>query len=359
MPLQSAAVSVVAEKARAWAEIDLGALARNLAWLRERAGGRRVIAVVKANGYGHGAVSVSSALVRAGADALAVVTLEEARELRVAGLSAPILLLNGPLTPEQADELLALRVVPTLTTTAQLQAVEAAAGRAGVSATRHEKLDTGMGRLGFRPDGLSPLLDRLRSAPAVMLEGVMSHLAEADDPRSAGTERQRKVFAELVARVRDAGFDPEWVDEPAWREAETVVLPYEVFTEDNGRAPVVTRCKLTFAQDALYFACEAARATRILTLPIGYADGLPRAAGNKLEVGHRGRRVRLVGRVSCDLATVDVGPEAEGEAGDEVLIFGRSRDLEIRVEELAAAVGTISYEVLVRIGDRIPRIPVL
>ncbi|MEE9278783.1 MAG: alanine racemase C-terminal domain-containing protein, partial [Myxococcota bacterium] len=102
---------------------------------------------------------------------------------------------------------------------------------------------------------------------------------------------------------------------------------------------------------------EAARATRILTLPIGYADGLPRAAGNKLEVGHRGRRVPLVGRVSCDLATVDVGPEAEGEAGDEVLIFGRGRDLEIRVEELAAAVGTISYEVLVRIGDRIPRIP--
>ncbi|MEE9281632.1 MAG: alanine racemase, partial [Myxococcota bacterium] len=295
MPLQSAAVSVVAEKARAWAEIDLSALARNLAWLRERAGGRRVIAVVKANGYGHGAVSVARALVRAGAAALAVVTLEEARELRVAGLSAPILLLNGPLTPEQADELLALRVVPTLTTTAHLQAVEAAAGRAGVRAPVHVKLDTGMGRLGFQPDGLSPLLDRLRSAPAVVLEGVMSHLAEADDPRSAGTERQRKVFAELLARVRDAGFDPEWVhlDNSAGvvrgpSPSTTAIRPGLMLygadpTLEGGHAldPVMTlyaracQAKEVPAGTRIGYGgtFEAARATRILTLPIGYADG--------------------------------------------------------------------------------------
>ena len=198
------------ETARAWAEIDLGALLRNYEKLREQAQGRRVIGVVKANAYGHGAVVVSRALERAGCDALAVVTLEEARELRQASIRAPILLLTGPLTPAHADELLALQVVPTLMRAQHLEAVAAAAKRAGVRAPVHLKLDTGMGRLGFLPEDLTAILERLGSSPEVRLDGVMSHLAEADDSSSTVTERQRKLFGELLAQVRSAGFEPVW-----------------------------------------------------------------------------------------------------------------------------------------------------
>ena len=371
-------VKVTEEKARAWAEIDLGALQRNYAQLRQQARDRRVIAVVKANAYGHGVVPVSHALVRAGCDALAVVTLEEARELRQASIRAPILLLAGPLTPQHADELLALQVVPTLLRLQHLEAVAAAAKRAGVRAPVHLKLDTGMGRLGFLPRDLTPILERLGSTPEVGLEGVMSHLAEADDPSSAVTERQRKLFGELLAQVRDAGFEPEWthIDNSAGivRGATpdtTAVRPGLALygadpTLEGGHAleAVMTLCaRVCLAKDVpagmrigYGGTYETPDATRILTLPIGYADGLPRAAGNRLQVGHRGRRVPLVGRVSCDLATVDVGRVGEGQEGDEVLLFGRRAALELRVEELALAADTISYEILVRIGPRIPRV---
>ena len=366
------------ERARAWSEIDLGALLRNYSRLRQQALDRRVIAVVKANAYGHGAVPVSRALERAGCDALAVVTLEEARELRQAAIRAPILLLAGPLTPGHADELLALQVVPTLMCAAHLEAVAAAAKRAGVRASVHLKLDTGMGRLGFLPQDLTAILERLGSTPEVELEGVMSHLAEADDPSSAVTERQRKLFGELLAQVRDAGFEPEWthLDNSAGivrgaTSGTTAVRPgLALFGADptceGGHAlePVMTLCaRVCQAKDVpagtrigYGGTYETPAATRILTLPIGYADGLPRAAGNHLQVGHRGRLVPLVGRVSCDLATVDVGRSGEGQEGDEVLLFGQRDALELRVEQLAQAANTIAYEILVRIGPRIPRL---
>jgi alanine racemase len=368
----------VEQKTRAWAEIDLEALARNCGWLRDRAAGRRLIAVVKANAYGHGAVPVSRALVRAGCDALAVVTLEEARELREARISAPLLLLTGPLTPEQGDELLALRVVPTLTQSEQLEVMQSAAQRAGVRAPVHLKLDTGMGRLGFLPGDLSAILERLAAAEDLVLDGVMSHLAEVDDPISAVTERQRKVFGELLAKIREAGFDPDWIhldnsagvvrgSTPGTNAVRPGLMLYgadPTLEGGNELEPVMTLCtRVCQAKDVSAGArigyggtFEAAGPTRILTLSIGYADGLPRAAGNRFRVGHRGRRVPLVGRVSCDLATVDTGPGGEGKVGDEVLLFGRRDGLEIRVEELAEAVGTISYEILVRIGERIPRL---
>ncbi len=371
-------MKVTEEKARAWAEIDLGALLRNYERLREQARDRRMIAVVKANAYGHGAVPVSRALEGAGCDALAVVTLEEARELRQASIRAPILLLAGPLTPEHAEELTALQVVPTLTGGQHLEMVAAAAKRAGVRAPVHLKLDTGMGRLGFLPADLTGILERLSSTREIELQGVMSHLAEADDVSSAVTERQRKLFGELLAQVRDAGFDPEWthLDNSAGvvrgaTPGTTAIRPGLALygadpTLEGGHALEVVMtlvARVCQAKDVpagtrigYGGTYEARDATRILTLPIGYADGLPRAAGNRLQVGHRGHRVPLVGRVSCDLATVDCGRARDGREGDEVLLFGRRDGLELRVEELARAADTISYEILVGIGPRIPRV---
>ena len=365
-------------RSRAWAEIDLGALARNYRTIRARAAGKRVIAVVKANGYGHGAVLVSRALAAGGCDAFAVISVDEAAELRAAGIRAPILVLGGALTPAEADRALALELEPVVSRPEVVDWLEAAAARAGRELRLQLELDTGMGRLGVLPEDLEPMLERVSRARRVRLSGVMSHLACADDAASPETERQRKLFVELVARVRAAGFAPEWVhmDNSAGVArgttpgADAVRPGISLFGVDPtlegvfALDPVMSLCarvvhaKTVAAGTPIGYAgaFRAPERTRILTLAIGYADGLPRAAGSHVSVGVRGRRAPLVGRVSCDLATVAVPADDPSAPGDVALVFGRRDGLVVPVEELARAVGTISYEVLVRIGPRVPRL---
>ncbi|HKC51486.1 MAG TPA: alanine racemase [Myxococcota bacterium] len=365
-------------RGRAWAEIDLGALARNYRAIRARAGDKRVIAVVKANAYGHGALLATRALVGAGCDAFAVISVEEAAELRSAGVAEPVLVLGGVQSRADADAALALDVEAVVSRVEALDWLEAAAGRAGRVARFQLELDTGMGRLGVLPDELPAFLERIAGARHARLSGVMSHLACADDAASPETGRQRKLFAELVARVRAAGLRPEWVhmDNSAGiargpSDGSDAVRPgislYGVDpTLEGGHAgePVMSLCarvvhaKTVAAGTPIGYAAEfrAAERTRILTLGIGYADGLPRAAGGRAAVAVRGRRAPLVGRISCDLATAAVPPDDPSAAGDVALVFGRRDGLDVPVEDLARAVGTISYEVLARIGPRVPRL---
>jgi len=365
-------------RARAWAEIDLGALARNFRAIRARARGRRVIAVVKANGYGHGAALCTRALEAEGCDAFAVISVEEAAELRAAGVRAPLLVLGGPVAPPDADRLLELDAEPVVSRPEVVDWLEAAAARAGRAFRFQLELDTGMGRLGVLPGDLHAMLARVSHVQRVKLAGVMSHLACADDAQSPETARQRALFAELVARVREAGFAPEWThldnsagivrgptpDSDAVRPG---IALYGVDpTLEGGHAlePVMSLCarvvhaKTVAAGTPIGYAAayRAPERVRILTLALGYADGLPRAAGGRIEVGVGGRRARLVGRVSCDLATVAVPADDRTAAGDVALVFGRRGGLEVPVAELARAVDTISYEVLVRIGPRVPRL---
>jgi alanine racemase len=366
-------------KSRAWAEIDRGALVRNLDAIRARADGRRVIAVVKADAYGHGARTVARTLAEAGCDAFAVATIDEALELRDAGVRELILLLTGLLEPGDADQALARDVTPVVSRLESLAWLEAAAARAGREAPFQLKLDTGMGRLGLAPDDLPAFLARLRSAKGVRLDGVMSHLAEADDATSAETERQRALFAAGVARVRAAGYDPAWihVDNSAGiargaTPGTNAVRPgLSLWGADplleggNALEPVMSlfaricHAKVVPAGTKIGYGGEfiARETSRIFTLAIGYADGLPRAVGGKVEIGWRGRRIPLVGRVSCDLASAAAPGDEAIEPGDAVLIFGRGADgLVIPVEEIARAANTVAYEILARIGPRIPRI---
>ena len=365
-------------RTRAWAEIDRGALVRNFRAIRARAGGRRLIAVVKADAYGHGAVMVARALAADGCDAFAVISVDEALELRDAGVREPILVLGGLLEPGEADTALARDVTPVVSRVETLDWLARAAARASRPAAFHLKLDTGMGRLGLVPEDLPLFLERLREATSVRLAGVMTHLAEADDALAPATERQRVTFSELVARVRAAGFAPDWihVDNSAGiargaTPGTNAVRPglwlwgaEPMLAGGNALEPVmslfarVCHTKTVRAGTKIGYGGDfvARETSRILTLAIGYADGLPRAVGGKVEVGWRGRRVPLVGRVSCDLATAAVPGAEPAEPGDAVLIFGRSGALEIPVEEVARAAGTISYEILARIGPRVPRI---
>lgn len=346
-----------------------------------------MIAVVKANAYGHGAVPVSRALAAAGGAALGVATLAEARELREAGVSLPILLLEGLHSPDEADEVLGLDLVPMVGALEDLAALGAAAARAGSGARArrpvalHLKLDTGMSRLGLLPDQLEPALDVLDATPALRLTGLASHLASADDARAATTAAQRTRFAAALAHVRARGFAPDevHVDNSAGvvhgptTGTTAVRVGLSLYggdpTREGGQAlePVMTlltrvvRVALVPAGTDVGYggAHTTERATRIVTLPLGYADGLPRAAGGRFSIGLGDRRLPLVGRVSMDLATADAGPPDPGdpiEPGREVLVFGRRASLTIRVEELAAALGTIPYEVMVGIGPRVPRV---
>jgi alanine racemase len=366
-------------RGRTWAEIDLEALRRNLAWIRGRAGRRRVIAVVKANAYGHGALPVARALVEAGVEALAVATLDEARELRGAGESGEILLLSNSGLPEDADAIVSLGLVPLLWSPEAIDALESAAARAGVKHPVHLKVDTGMSRLGVPVAALDEVLARLSRSAHLDLSGVASHLADADDPHAATIELQRERFGAAVGRVRERGFDPSWVhldNSPGIvhgpSEGTNAVRPGLAL---YGADPTLERsCSLEPVMTLLTRVIQAKRVpagtrvgyggtyvagrdTQLLTLPIGYADGLPRAAAGHFSVGVDDRRLPLAGRISMDLASVDAGPDGDVKVGQEVLVFGRKGELTIGAEQLADAVGTIAYEVLVGIGARVPRVP--
>jgi alanine racemase len=366
------------EQNRAWAEIDHGALARNFRAIRARAGERRVIGVVKANAYGHGALAVSRTLVGLGCDALAVISVDEAEELRAGGVRAPILVLGGVLAASEADRALALEVWPVVSRVESLDWLAAAAARAGKDVPFHLKLDTGMGRLGLAPSDLPALLDKLRAMKRVKLDGVMSHLARADDASAPDTARQRAEFTELAARVRAAGHSPRWLHldnsagiargaTPGTNAIRPGIWLYGIDpTLEGGHAlePVMSLCarvchaKTIEAGTSIGYGGDfrASARTRLLTLPIGYADGLPRSAGGKVDVAVRGVRARLVGRVSCDLVTIALPEGNPSGVGDVALLFGRRDGFALPVEELAHAVGTISYEILVRIGPRVPRV---
>jgi alanine racemase len=338
-----------------------------------------MIAVIKANAYGHGAVPVARALVGAGVDALAVATLGEARELRAAGQSGEILLLSSSGVPADADAIVSLRLVPLLWSPEAIDALESAAARAGIRHPVHLKVDTGMSRLGAPLGVLDEVLARLSRAAHLELSGVASHLADADDPDAPATALQRERYAATVARVHERGFDPGWLhlDNSAGivhgpTEGTNAVRPGLAL---YGADPTLERsCSLEPVMTLLTRVLQAkrvpagtrvgyggtyvaSRETQILTLPIGYADGLPRAAGNHFSVGVAGRLLPLAGRVSMDFASADAGPDGDVKVGQEVLVFGRKGELTIGAEQLADAVGTVAYEILVGIGARVPRVP--
>ena len=365
-----------AAKSRAWAEIDLGALLRNYRWLKSRAGGRELIAVVKADAYGHGAVPVARALAAEGAGMLAVVTPGEARQLREAGVRTPILLLGALLDAREVELCLDLDLDLAATRLEALELFSACARRAGRPARVHLKVDTGMGRVGLAPSELPRAAESLRAGRWLELVGLMTHLAEADDVGSPQTERQRRGLGEALAGLRAAGLEPHWIhcDNSAgvargcWPEANAVRpgialygaqptlehgLPLEPVMSLRAR---VCHAKTVAEGEAVGYGGEyrATRPTRILTVALGYADGFPRAASG-YRLGAGGERLPLAGRVSCDLICV-AADGARIEVGDELLVFGRDAGGSIPVEELADGSGTISYEILARIGARVPRV---
>ncbi len=359
-----------------WAEIDLSAVEHNVKeirrWVKPTA---KLCAVVKADGYGHGAVPTAKAVLKAGADCLAVAIVSEALELRQAGIDVPILIL-GYTPPEQAEIVIANDITQTVFSLEVAQALSAAAVRLGSTARVHIKVDTGMGRVGIRPQESGDFALKVAALPNIFIEGIYSHFAASDSSDKSFTLQQYKRFMAAVERVEARG-----IKIPVRHVANSAavldlpqthldmirpgIILYGLWPSDEVkhqldlRPAMKLKAQIGFVKSvpvgtpiSYGLAFYTQRQSRIATLPVGYADGWSRLLANRAKVLIKGQPAALVGRVCMDQCMVDVTEIPGVRAGEEALLFGGS---ELPVEEVARHMGTIHYEVICMIGKRVPR----
>ena len=383
------------------ARVDLAALKANFAAIHSyvsNENGRTppaIIGVVKANAYGHGAPRVALALQEAGATMLACADIEEGIVLRQAGVRVPILVF-GALSVSDLDGLFEFALTPTISTPGAARAVQAAAERRRSTIAYHLKIDTGMNRLGFRHDNLRRTLPELLASPSLKLEAVYTHFSSADVPESPvfNTQRERfdaawTVVEELRRESRTSSPEsrtanpaPRVVrhacnsaallrDSRVWFDAVRpglllygIVPPPLASTIDL--TPVMSLTSRVVAVKGLRpgegvgygWRYQASEPRSVAVVPAGYADGLDTRLCGRGHVLIRGRRVPIVGAVSMDMLTVDVTDLSEVRPGDEVVLLGRQGDeswQRIDAREMAAAIGTIPWEIVCRLGTRIER----
>jgi alanine racemase len=365
-----------------WAEIDLDALASNFRWVRRRVGeGVKVMAVVKADAYGHGAVGCARRLASEGADWFAVAIPEEGVELRRAGITQPILSLGGFW---EGQEKLCLQnaIVPVVYRLDMIEALDRAARVAQTVADVHLKIDTGMGRLGVRFDETGEFADAIRRFKHIRVDGVMTHFAAADNPAfDSFTDEQSARFRRAVEILRERGHKPTFEDmansagtfaHPAswgnlvrpggvlyglWRD---ILPPADETPRLRPVMSVRTRIALlkrVLPGESLGYGCtfKTTRETIVATLPIGYNDGYMRALSNRGRAMVRGRYVPVAGRISMDLTLLDVTDVPGVALSDRVTLMGTDGDLSITAEELAQTAGTLSYEITCGISARVQR----
>ncbi len=375
---------------QAWAEVDLGRVQHNAALLTRIVAPAKLCTVVKADGYGHGAIDVARAAISGGATSVGVALAEEAITLREAGIDAPILIFMEP--PEDAMEaLIAAGVTLSLYRPHAIAAANRAARRLQSTAPVHVKVDTGMHRVGADPADVLALCESIAEAPGLRLEGLWTHFAVADDPDDGFTQGQLDRFGLVTARLREAGITPSVLH--AANSAGAIAHPSSRFDlvrcgiasygyapsakvaailEDEARRvgdrdsldPVLS----LIAQVHLVRELEAGERvsygrtiplpndSRVAVVPLGYADGVTRRLGSEGgEVLIRGKRRRICGTVTMDQLIVDCGRDDVG-VGERVVLIGSQGDEEITADEWARRLGTIPYEVLCGIGPRVPRV---
>ncbi len=364
-----------------WAEIDLGAVRANVHALREHCAPAQLLAVVKADGYGHGAVPVARAALEAGAAALGVALVEEGIELREAGIDAPILVLSEPVA-EAAASVVGYGLTPVVYTLAGIDALaKAVADRGSHDRLRvHLKVDTGMHRVGCRVDEAVDLAAEVVDRHELELAGVCTHLAAADEPGNQFTAEQLARFHDVLATLRAHGLPTGIVhacntagalDWPAAR-FDLVRVGIGIYglapaDELEGRVELVPAMSVKArvshvksvpagARVSYGLRYETSRPSRIATVPIGYADGVPRELPHHGGVALvRGRRCPMAGTVTMDQLMLDVG-DLPVEVGDEVVLIGRQGDEEVTAASWARAMGTIAYTIVCGIGPRVPRV---
>jgi alanine racemase len=371
-----------------WAEVSVSALRQNYRTIAEYVGsGVTVCAVVKADGYGHGAIECAAALAGEGATWLGVTSLDEAIPLREEGIATRILLMTGFWRGEE-EEIVRLRLTPTVWESGQVELLERAAARLGVAQHAvHLKVDTGMGRLGAGLADLPGICAALKSSPHLKVEGVSTHIASSEVLDAPSVGEQLQSFESARRLLRECGFQPPLIHTAntsavishpeSWN---TMVRPglalygYHLPFERAGRTvsgrglrinikPVLTwKTRILSLRDMPagqaigYGGTYVTRArTRIAILPVGYADGLNRELSSKGRVLVREHYAPIVGRISMDLTTVDVTGIAGIEVADEVILLGSSDGLSVDAREHAELAHTIPYDILCAISKRVPR----
>ncbi|BBX74751.1 alanine racemase [Mycobacterium shinjukuense] len=367
--------------ALAEAVVDLGAIAHNVRVLREHAGHAQVMAVVKADGYGHGATQVARAALAAGAAELGVATVEEALALRAAGITAPVLAWLHPPGIDFGPALLG-DVQIAVSSVRQLDELLDAVRRTGRTATVTVKVDTGLNRNGVGPAQYPAMLTALRRAVAedtVRLRGLMSHMVYADQPDDSLNDVQARRFRDMLAQARERGVRFEVAH--LSNSSATMARPDLTFDlvrpgiavyglspvprlGDMGLVPAMTvKCAVALVKSiragegvSYGHTWVAPRDTTLALMPIGYADGVFRALGGRLQVLINGRRRPGVGRICMDQFVVDLGPgQVDVVEGDEAILFGPGTRGEPTAQDWADLVGTIHYEVVTSPRGRITR----
>ncbi|WP_326975086.1 alanine racemase [Caproicibacter sp. BJN0012] len=373
---------------RTWAEISLDAVEHNYSEIRKRLCSKtKICCVVKADAYGHGAERLAEVYGRLGADWFAVSNLEEARQLRRAGAKLPVLIL-GYTPPEAAAELARLNISQALVGGEYAAALSGQAVKAGVTVKVHVSLDTGMSRIGFlyqqpeRDAGALNEVERACKFPGIDPEGIFTHFAVADEGEDGRvyTQMQYRNFLDGIGRLEQRGIrfrirhcanSAAILDYPEMQldMVRPGVILYGLMPSDRIRNPVplipamqlksvVSLVKTIPAQTSVSYGRKftSSEETKVATVPVGYADGYPRVLSQSAEMLVSGRRAKIIGRVCMDQLMLDVTNIPGVRAGDEVTVFGRDGEVALPVDELAAQVGTINYELVCGVSKRVPRV---
>ena len=360
--------------------IDHAALRWNLRQIQKKIGPRvEILSMVKADGYGHGAVEVARTLAKSGSDAFGVATVEEGIELRQGRIKQTILVLAGAYV-EQLGQFIEFKLTPVLHEIETLKAFEQKTRQQRTTLKFQLEVDTGMGRIGFPSGEIDTWLAPLGKLKALKLTGIFSHFSEAESANEKYAAAQLKSFQRVLDRLCREGI----VHAPSHmsKSAALITVPaahfamvrpglilYGVYPAPNLKKQIRLKPVLTWKTRIIQLKCSPAgssigygrtfvtkRNSLIATLPVGYADGYRRLLSNRGQVLVRGKRAPVVGRVSMDLTTVDVTDIRNVQQGDEVVLLGRQGSGEISADEMAGWANTISYEIFTSIGARVPRI---
>lgn len=362
-----------------WVEVDLTSIVLNLAAIRKKVAPGKVMGTVKANAYGHGLVTVARLLEEEGIDMLGVSILDEAMHLRRASISTPILIM-GTILPEEAERAVELDVTPTLNSFEVAKSLDRAGKSLGRTIKVHVKIDTGMGRFGELPDTAVDYFSRLQSLEYVHVEGIYTHFSSADKPDDPFTHGQIKTFKEIIAKLGKKGFhvpiqhaanSSAILNYPdsyfnMIRPGITLYGLYPADTVDKSldlkpalswKSRVLTLKDVPKGWSISYGRTYVAPAKkRIAIIPVGYADGFNRHLSNTGHIIIRGRKVPVIGLVCMDQFMVDVDHIPDVSIGDEVVLIGKQGNEEITADDLARQLGTINYEIICGITDRVPRV---
>ena len=365
-----------------WAEVDLGAIVHNVEEIKRYIGAHcKLMAVVKADGYGYGAVPCARAALKGGAEYLAVATADEGVALREAGIMAPILVMGASIPGCGEEKLVELGITQAISTPGMAEAVAQAADKLGKKALVHVKIETGMGRTGIPPSEAIDYIAYLMQTPQLKVEGMFTHFPTAEEEDKNYTQGQFRQFMGLIGEMKARGIEVPLLKHVC-NSGAILDLPemhldlvragsliYGLYPSPYVKRPLSLRPALSLKTRIVFLKEVPAgtgisysltyftdRRTKIATLPVGYADGYRRELSNKGQVLVRGRRAPIVGRICMDQCLIDVGAVPGVAVGDEVVLIGRQGKEEITASELADLTDTLSGAFTVGLGKRVPRL---